>query len=208
MSIADDPEIQATRRAVTDASRALAEARAARARFRPATSGLAILELDILQMDAVIRRAEAALGEAEHRHTAATDAAQRRLAASRRPGRHQHLRRLLDATQAAIGVATELVAYDAETGEQLGRPPEPHPLPQLFGLDLALARIERELAGPLPPEPVPPPRPGYVRLRARTKVLDPDAGLGIWRYPGDRFDVPESVAREAIRNAVASAEPV
>jgi hypothetical protein len=199
----DDPNLQTAMQRLDEAQHILAAALALHAELPPLTKGVSDLTLDRLEDQRRLTRAREAVAQAEHLHRVALGMAATRYGHARAPDRLTLLRTQLAATEAAITATRAVETYDAETAATLGRMPPEVPMAQLLGLDLAAARLRREIEGPPPPVPPPPPRPGLRRMTATKRFYDPDGGLGILRYPGDMFDVREEFVREIVAQELA-----
>src|SRR5439155_18126162 len=117
------------------------------------------------------------------------------------------LRRLMDATAAAIDAANALHAYRAETANAVGLALGPLPISSLLGIVREqLATLRAEIARRDRPDGAPAIVPdGKVRLKFLTGCRGADAVT--YHLPGDVAEYGEKDARDLIERGAAVAVP-
>jgi hypothetical protein len=195
--IEDDPEVQAARAQLVELRRRLEDAEARSARRwgepqRPDTREQREAREEAAALQPAVTAAELKTREVEA-------PARRPLVTSRRPGRVERLRQLLDTVEAAHVAAVDLRDWDVATAHLCGlgdEQAEAHPVPDFLDVRDAVARL-RQLIDPAPaPEPDPP-RPGQVRVNVIEPFLDRE-WMNAKRYPGVA-DLDEATAKQAIK---------
>jgi hypothetical protein len=196
-TLAEDPTVRAARLAVADLER---EHEQARQRSRQLGAGTIQAPESREQREARERvfEIEDALGPARRAQTLAEQAARQRIAEAERPAVVEEARRLIALLEPLRVAVRETVAAQAARAVRGGfTMPAPFPVPELLGVETMIARLRRELDGPVPVAPAPVPV-GKVRIRARVKFVDSD---GRTHWPDDgavdvlpAADLPKALA--------------
>src|SRR5438034_7248559 len=204
----DDPAVQAAAQRRADLQRQREAALDERRRLRPEGWGGPLpYSLDYLRADERVAALDRPLAEAGREVEAAIAAARHRIVGARRSGDDALLRRLMDATTAAIDAANALHAYRAETANTVGLALGPLPISSLLGIVREqLATLRAEIARRARPDDGPAiVPPGKVRVRFLTSCRGADALTH--HHVGDVADYDEKNARDLIERRVAAAVP-